>query len=147
MLGTVLAAGGSDVSFPALTMLIVMPALGALLIALIPAAIVAPVFMLLSGVTVGMMKTISGALWPELYGVRHLGAIRSVTMALAVFATALAPWTVGLLADMGVSMSAQMLAMGAYTLVVSGILWHVMRVIQAARSGAISGPTDTIGSA
>ena len=38
MLGTVLAAGGSDVSFPALTLLIVMPALGALLIALIPAA-------------------------------------------------------------------------------------------------------------
>ena len=122
-------------------------ALAVVLIALVPSAIVAPVFMLLSGITVGMMKTISGALWPELYGVRHLGAIRSVTMALAVFATALSPWTVGLMADIGVTMAAQMLAMGAYTLVVSGILWHVMRVIQAARTGAISGPTDTIGSA
>lgn len=119
--------------------------LSVLLIAIIPGAIVAPVFMILSGITVGMTKTISGALWPELYGVRHLGAIRSVTMALAVFATALAPWVVGLLADLGVTMATQMIVMAAYTLVVSGILWHVMRVIQAARSGsAISGPPDTI---
>ena len=100
--------------------------------------------MILSGITVGMSKTVSGALWPELYGVRHLGAIRSVTMALAVFATALAPWVVGILADLGVTMATQMLFMAAYTLVVSGVLWHVMRVIQAARTGAVSGPPDTI---
>ncbi len=116
------------------------------LMATVPSPVIAAVFMVLAGMTVGMMNTMSGALWPELYGVRHLGAIRALTVALMVFGTSLAPGFVGVLVDLGISISSQMIVMAAYTLVVSGFLWHVMRVIHGARTGTISGPTDQTGS-
>ena len=82
---------------------------------------VLPVFMALSGLTLGSYATIQGALWAELYGTLHLGAIRALAMAGVVFASALSPALIGILIDAGVALEAQLLAMAAYCLVAA--LW------------------------
>ncbi len=55
-------------------------------------------------------------MWAELFGTRHLGAIRSIAVAAQVFSTALAPGLMGILLDRGVTLEAQYLAMVAYGL-------------------------------
>ncbi|MEL6546250.1 MAG: MFS transporter [Myxococcota bacterium] len=76
---------------------------------------VIPVFMALFGSTSGAAVIVLGALWPELYGVTHLGAIRSVIMMAMVFATALAPGLMGALLDRGVRIESQCLALAGAT--------------------------------
>ena len=73
-----------------------------------------PVAMAMIGLTFGTFSTLQGALWPELFGTRHLGAIRAMTMAGVVFASALSPGLIGILVDAGVSLEAQLLTMGLY---------------------------------
>ena len=72
------------------------------------------VFMALLGVSYGISTTLTGALWPELYGTANLGSIRSFIVALMVFSTALGPGVTGYLIDLGVPYPAQILAMSAY---------------------------------
>ena len=52
-------------------------------------------YMMLLGMTTGMYFTGFSALWAELYGARNLGAIKSMTNAIMVFASALGPALVG----------------------------------------------------
>lgn len=72
-------------------------------------------FYALSGLAVGAGIPVSGALWPGLYGTRHLGAIRSMLSSVMVLATGLAPASYGYMLDAGVSV--RQIAMGgaAYT--------------------------------
>ena len=77
-----------------------------------PATII--VFMILLGVSYGMTSTLFGAIWPEVYGTRHLGSLRSVTVSLMVFMSAAGPGVTGTLIDFGVPFSNQLLFMGAY---------------------------------
>ncbi len=107
--------------------------LGCLFLGMTGASAVAGVFMVMVGVTIGSAQTMSGSMWPELYGTTHLGAIRAMMAAVMVFGTALAPAIVGWLLDAGVTMETQMLFMAGYTVAASGFLWYVMRVIQTAR--------------
>lgn len=76
-------------------------------------------FMALLGVSYGFSSTLFGAVWPEIYGVHHLGAIRSVVVAAMVFATALGPGITGRLIDLGVSYPLQIACMGAWCLLAS----------------------------
>lgn len=82
---------------------------------------VLPVFMALVGLTLGSSATIQGALWAELYGTGHLGAIRASTTAGMVFSTALSPGLIGILLDAGVALEAQLVAMAACCFIVA--LW------------------------
>jgi sugar phosphate permease len=66
----------------------------------------APLFMALLGLNTGVSFVMKGALWAELYGTAHLGAIRSFDHAVMVFSTGLAPAVMGLLIDGGASMEA-----------------------------------------
>jgi MFS family permease len=84
------------------------------LLALVDHIYVLPVAMVLIGMTLGGASTTSGALWPELYGTLHLGAIRAATVAAVVMSTAIAPGLVGAALDAGVSLQAQLLAMSGY---------------------------------
>lgn len=84
-------------------------------------------FMLLYGVTDGISLTLFGALWPEVYGTRHLGAIRGAIVAIMVLGTALGPVLSGLLIDAGIPFSGIVIGMGVYCLAVSGILLLVRR--------------------
>ncbi|MFP4004530.1 MAG: MFS transporter [Alphaproteobacteria bacterium] len=75
-----------------------------------------PVFMVLGAATGGSAATLLGALWAELFGTRHLGAIRSAAFAAMVFASALAPGLIGALLDMGVRLEDQYVVMAVYAL-------------------------------
>ena len=65
-------------------------------------------FFPLLGVSYGMSQTLFGALWPEVYGTRHLGAVRSTVVAMMVFATAAGPGLTGALIDAGVGLPDQL---------------------------------------
>lgn len=76
------------------------------LLALSDAGWIAFGFMAGAGVTAGAGLTLLGALWAEMYGVLHLGSIRSLVWGLVVFASALAPALFGYLMDAGVRVEA-----------------------------------------
>ncbi|AWN55855.1 MFS transporter [Methylobacterium sp. 17Sr1-1] len=88
-------------------------------------------FMLLYGVTDGISLTLFGALWPEVYGTRHLGAIRAAIVAIMVLGTALGPFLSGLLIDAGVPFAGIVTGMGIYCLGISGALCLVRRRLTA----------------
>jgi MFS family permease len=73
-------------------------------------------YLALLGLSAGLSFTGFTALWAELYGARHLGAIRSLTSAIGVFASALGPVTAGLLLDLGMTMAEIALGFTAFCL-------------------------------
>lgn len=66
--------------------------------------VTAPIFLGLLGFGAGLTQVLLGALWAELYGTRHLGAIRAFATAMMVFSTGLAPFVMGYAIDGGTSM-------------------------------------------
>lgn len=114
-------------------------ALACLVIASVPDGWAAFAFMALLGVSWGFSSTLFGAVWPEIYGTRHLGAIRSSIVTVMVMATALGPGLTGALIDLGVSYPAQIAAMGFYCLAVSGILFAASRRIRGRLALATTG--------
>ncbi len=88
-------------------------------------------FMGFMGVSYGVATTLFGALWPEVYGVKHLGAIRAMTVAIMVFATAMGPGVTGFLIDLGVSYPLQIIAMGLYCFAASVLMYFVSRALKA----------------
>ena len=100
-----------------------LPLAAALIVlAAVDSWIAIPVFMILMGVNSGVTVTVLGALWPEIYGIRYLGAVRSLVFAAMVFASALGPGIVGWLIDWSVSIETQIYVMAAYCLAVSPIM-------------------------
>lgn len=96
-----------------------------------------PVFMGLLGLAHGVTSTVSGALWAELYGTDHLGAIRSIVTAGMVFASALSPGLMGVLLDAGVALETQLLTMAAYCVV--AVVWMGALVPRLDRIAAVAG--------
>lgn len=88
------------------------------------------IFMALVGMSYGMGSTLFGALWPEVYGTKHLGGVRSITMAAMVFASAMGPGVSGILIDLGVSYFTQFAYMGFYCVAASFILLFVSRKLK-----------------
>ena len=68
-----------------------------------------------------------GAMWAELYGTRHLGSIRSVSMAFMVFSTALGPGLTGTLIDWGIPFEAQCVPMALYALAMAVWIYVLLR--------------------
>lgn len=105
-----------------------------LIAATLAAALIEPVwgiyvFMVLFGVSYGLTSTMFGALWPEIYGVRNLGAIRAVVVSAMVFATALGPGITGALIDRGVDLPQQLFWMAGWSaLATAGLAWAARRV-------------------
>jgi MFS family permease len=77
----------------------VLPLAGALALLLITQVWAPFAFMAMLGVAVGFGGTVKGALWAELYGIRHLGAIKSMMAAFMVVSTAAAPIVIGAFID------------------------------------------------
>lgn len=100
------------------------------LILLVPAE--APIWLLpylaLLGLTAGISFTGFTALWAELYGTGHLGAIRSLAGAISVFASALGPVLVGILLDAGMAMEIIGLGFAGYCLIATLLLLQALRV-------------------
>ena len=74
-----------------------------LVVAYMPGWYTALLMMLFLGIAAGSGPPIAGALWPEVYGTRNLGAIRSMNIAIMVTATSISPVLFGLLIDRGIS--------------------------------------------
>ena len=81
-------------------------ALALAVVALGDAAWVVVPYLALLGLSSGVTQTLLTAMWAELYGVMHLGAIKSLVAALRVFSSALGPVSAGALMDAGVSLEA-----------------------------------------
>ncbi|WP_029037590.1 MFS transporter [Salinimicrobium xinjiangense] len=89
--------------------------LGMLPLALMDSIIGALIFLIFTGVTVGVSGTVKTALLAEIYGTEKMGAIRSVFTMFMVISTALGPLVVGLLMDAGVSFENLILGLFAAT--------------------------------
>ncbi|MEO1194049.1 MAG: MFS transporter [Pseudomonadota bacterium] len=74
----------------------------------------APLFMFLAGLSVGSGFVILGALWAEIYGTRHLGAIRGLAFGAMVAGSAGGPVVMGWLYDQGVSLDLQLQTFAIY---------------------------------
>jgi MFS family permease len=72
--------------------------------------------MIFLGISYGFSSTLFGAVWPEIYGIDNLGAIRSIIVSAMVFSTAAGPGITGTLIDAGVALPAQMRWLGIYCL-------------------------------
>ncbi|UHC14553.1 MFS transporter [Methylobacterium currus] len=105
--------------------------LGCLILGGISAPSAAFAFMLLYGVTDGISLTLFGALWPEVYGTRHLGAIRGAIVAIMVLGTAFGPFLSGLLIDAGMPFAGIVTGMGVYCLGVSAAFCLIRRRLAA----------------
>jgi MFS family permease len=85
-------------------------------------------FMLLQGMTSGLYFTGLSALWAELYGPRHLGAIKSLTNAIMVFSSALGPAAVGTLLQWQVSFFAITILLAAFCASATLMLFYALRM-------------------
>lgn len=87
-------------------------------------------FMVLFGVSNGFSLSLFGALWPEVYGLVHLGAIRSLIVATLIFVAAVGPGVSGMLIDLGVSYPAIITLLGVYCLGVSLLMVFTSRLVR-----------------
>jgi len=74
------------------------------------------VFMALLGLSAGISQSVLGSVWSELYGVRHIGAVRAFGSAASVLSSGLAPAVMGVSMDFGVSIETIALIAAFYCL-------------------------------
>ncbi len=67
------------------------------------------------------------SLWAELYGTRHLGAIRAAGAVLTVFASAIGPVAVGVSLDFNISVVTIFWVSLLITIFTSGLAWFGLR--------------------
>ena len=84
-------------------------------------------YMLLMGISSGIYFTGLSALWAELYGPTHLGAIKSFTNAVMVFASALGPALVGSLLQWGISFAIISMILAGFCLFATVLLVYGLR--------------------
>jgi MFS family permease len=133
-----LTALASAFAFYAVTKIITSLIFGALVdrytsLRLFPAAIAPFAYLIFMGVNLGMAAPLSGALWPELFGTKNLGAIRSMTTAIVIFSTAAAPVLFSALLDMGVGFGAISSACIGYLILCGGLAFLASRITLAGR--------------
>lgn len=87
----------------------------------------------LMGMAGGGQNTLLNACWAEFFGTKHLGSIKSATMALMVLGSALGPGVSGWLIDIGVGFESQMLGYAATFLFAAVLLLYPVRFAQRAR--------------
>ncbi len=108
---------------------------GCLAIALIDNQAGIYLFMALMGCSYGMSSVLFGALWPEMYGTAHLGAVRSVITAFMVLSSALGPGITGWMIDAGVPYAWQLLALGLYCVLASALMVPLRQKIKTRSEG------------
>lgn len=82
---------------------------------------IAPVYLVLVGVSAGCSSSIISSVWAEFYGPEHVGTVRSAITSLTVLSTAGAPLVIGLLLESGVGFPA-MLWTGTGIMVLSSVV-------------------------
>lgn len=79
----------------------------------------------------GLAHGLIGALWAEIYGTRHIGAVRALAVSTMVLSTAIGPGVTGLLIDAGIPFAAQGLAMAGWCGMLSAGFVLVVRRLAA----------------
>jgi MFS family permease len=111
--------------------LVLLPlALACLTVGLLSPIWAVPVMFLGIGLTQGMMNPVVGALWVELYGTAHLGAIRALVTATLVAASAVGPGIAGGLIDAGVDLDAQAFGYAGWCLAWAGACLGLQGALQ-----------------
>jgi MFS family permease len=88
-------------------------------------------YLILLGIDVGIAYTAVSAMWAELYGVGHLGAIKSLASALSVFASALGPVVMGALMDHGLRIETVCVLFAVYALFALGASLAALRKLRS----------------
>jgi MFS family permease len=109
--GALIDRFNSSVLLPAMLLFL---AAANLSLGLVTSVLAIILYMAFMGLTFGMYASIFGAIWPELYGTRQLGAIKAMVTAVMVFGTAIGPGLSGWLIDAGVAFPSIIVAMGLY---------------------------------
>ena len=86
------------------------------------------VYLGLSGVGSGAMATVLPNMLAEVFGVRHIGAIRGLVVTLSVFASALGPPALGLMIDAGARLDVLAAGAATYLAAASALIWLARRV-------------------
>ena len=89
--------------------------------------IIAFVFFGLVGISNGFSNILGSSTWAELYGVRHIGSIKSLTTALMVFATAFGTALFGVLIDIGFTIENIAIVSGIYIFISLILLFSVRK--------------------
>ena len=84
--------------------------------------------MLLIGAGQGMHMTMMATFWAEVFGTRHLGAIRAMMGAVMVLGTAIGPGVTGTVIDLGLDFPTQGYGIAVYFLLASGLAALASRV-------------------
>ena len=84
-------------------------------------------FMFFMGASSGLYFTGLTALWAELYGARHLGAIKSLTNAVMVFSSAMGPALVGSLLSWQIGFSSICVLLAAICIFATAFLIYALR--------------------
>ncbi len=127
---TALGVGSLIDRFGSVRMLLVMlmPLAATLVaVAVSNAAIVPFVYLGLLGISVGVLMPVMGSLWPELYGVVHLGSIRAMMAALTALSSAMSPAIFGVALDAGVSIETISLFCLAYVIACGAVVAWTFR--------------------
>ncbi|MEM7777234.1 MAG: MFS transporter [Pseudomonadota bacterium] len=111
-----------------LPFLLLPMAISLVLLATGTSGLMAGIALVCFGGTSGAMQPIVGAILAELYGTRHLGAIRALQASAMVFSSALGPGVMGILMDAGITMDAQIWVMALYSVAASVVsAWALHR--------------------
>ncbi|MFC2969023.1 MFS transporter [Acidimangrovimonas pyrenivorans] len=120
------------------TLYLLPAALGYWVLALASSPLSAAPGVMLLGATQGMNSTVGSTFWPEFFGTRHIGKIRSMIVAVMVLGTAIGPMLSGLLIDAGIDFPHQGYGVGLYFIAAAALaaagIGRVRRI--AATSGA-----------
>ena len=95
-------------------------------------------YMIMIGINFSMVANSTSAIWPELYGVGNLGAIKSMHSALAVVSSAFGPMVFGILIDHELSIRNICLLAATYTFLCNVVL--VLTVRTGKKMGVSSVP-------
>ncbi|MBT6136095.1 MAG: MFS transporter [Rhodospirillaceae bacterium] len=101
---------------------------GMLGLSLIENMVGAVLFMVLCGSAGGLRNVTTAVMWTELYGTRHLGAIKGMVAGALVVSSALSPAAMGWAIDRGVTMSTIVLFGAIYTFASGFSLVLAMRI-------------------
>jgi MFS family permease len=102
--------------------------IGLVILSLSSSLLAGGVFLVLTGITVGFQSTVTTPFWAEMYGSKHLGAIKSLGASAMVFCTALSPIVLGWYIDRGTSMDVLAMASAIYIFATSSLAFYACRV-------------------
>ncbi|MFT5504871.1 MAG: MFS family permease [Gammaproteobacteria bacterium] len=111
-----------------LVFIVALPmSLGLFVLALSNSLTAAAIFLILTGVTVGLYSTLSAPFLAEMYGTLHLGSIKSFSAAIMVLSTAVSPIIIGWQIDLGRSMDELAFISALIMLLSSLMAWFAAR--------------------